>query len=312
MTKKIIKLIEEHLKRIVSTSVERFLKEQDINKLDLSNDSVMKVEFVGRDKNIKEADLIWNMLIESYSKIGGLKTYKNKEQFLRMAKYAKLAYDGENIVACAIYRNMEGSYKMVAIGCNQEQNGKNGIQSIIQSDIEQMDFHFWAEVSGAIEHYFKKYNGYPMPNLLAPKILNMSHSEIRMSNQDEVHYERQISDEWFEKMIFGIKSEEVYNMAIAAVEDYSKFMKEVNTIKEYADNGLKYSLKQAFYIIENILRAHEEDGFNELIPSWNVALHDALNTLLRANRTRTVEDYIDYCNYLIEVMPVLQLHPLIS
>jgi hypothetical protein len=175
-----------------------------------------------------------------------------------------------------------------------------------------MDFHFWVEASGAIERYFKKYNGYPMPNLLAPKILNISHSAIRMSNQDEVHYERQISNEWFEKMIFGIKSEEIYNMVIAAVEDYSKFMEEVNTIKEYADNGLKYSLKQAFYIIENILRAYEEDCFNELIPSWNVALHDALNTLLRANRTRTVEDYIDYCNYLIEVMPVLQLHPLIS
>ena len=167
---------------------------------------------------------------------------------------------------------------------------------------------FWAEVSGAIEHYFRKYNGYPMPNILASDILNISSELIRLSTKDKVHYERQISNEWFEKMIFGAKSKEVYDAAIAAVEDYSKFMKEVNNIGESIQPRGKYSIKQAMYIIENIYRAHEEDNFNELIPSWYNALRESLEVLMSAEPNRTVNDYIEYCNYLLETMPVLELH----
>ena len=42
------------------------------------------------------------------------------------------------------------------------------------------------------------------------------------------------------------------------------------------ENVHNYTVKQAIYIIENIYRAHEEDGFNELIPSWEKALKPAL------------------------------------
>ena len=123
-----------------------------------------------------------------------------------------------------------------------------------------------------------------------------------------VYYERAISEEWFEKIIFGIQSEDVYNAVIADVEDYSKFLKSVNNIQEKAVPGLKYSLKQAYYIAENILRANEEDGFNELIPSWYDALHDVLNTFRTSEQTQSVEDYIEYCDYLLKTMPQLELH----
>ena len=56
-----------------------------------------------------------------------------------MVKYAKVAYKNGSIVACAIYRNMEGSYKMVAIGCNQENDGKEGLQEIIKDDITNIN-----------------------------------------------------------------------------------------------------------------------------------------------------------------------------
>lgn len=205
---------------------------------------------------------------------------------------------------------MEDSYKMVAIGCNQEEIGKIGMQSIIKNDIEQVEYRFWVETSGAIEHYFKKYNGYPMPNVLASQILQITEDSIRPSKTDLIHYERLISDEWYEKMILGIKSEEVFQAALKSVDDYSKFMREVNRIDENVNNGLKYSVKQAIYIIENIYRAHEEDGFNELVPSWYEALCEAKKTLIRAERTQMIVDYIDYCNYLIETMPILKLHTL--
>ena len=303
-------MTEQELHNVVKDSVIKILSEQEQGDLSINADSNLKVVFIEKKDIMPLSDFIWQMLVSSYENIGGLKTYRSKEDFLRKVKYAKIVYNNADIVACAIYRNMEGSYKMVAIGCNQEDIGKQGIQAIIKDDIEKFDYHFWAEVSGAIEHYFKKYNGYPMPNILAPEILSISSELIRPSKNDNVHYERQISDEWFEKMIYGAKSKEVYEAAIAAVEDYSKFMKEVNKINENSNMNGRYSVKQAMYIVENIYRAHEEDGYNELIPSWYEALNESMEVLLTAEQTQTVVDYIEYCNYLLETMPVLQLHPL--
>ena len=308
--KKIIRMTEQELHNVVKDSVIKILSEQEQGDLSINADSNLKVVFIEKKDIMPLSDFIWQMLVSSYENIGGLKTYRSKEDFLRKVKYAKIVYNNADIVACAIYRNMEGSYKMVAIGCNQEDIGKQGIQAIIKDDIEKFDYHFWAEVSGAIEHYFRKYNGYPMPNILAPEILSISSELIRPSKNDNVHYERQISDEWFEKMIYGAKSKEVYEAAIAAVEDYSKFMKEVNKINENSNMNGRYSVKQAMYIVENIYRAHEEDGYNELIPSWYEALNESMEVLLAAEQTQTVVDYIEYCNYLLETMPVLQLHPL--
>ncbi len=308
--KKIIRMTEQELHNVVKDSVIKILSEQEQGDLSINADSNLKVVFIEKKDIMPLSDFIWQMLVSSYENIGGLKTYRSKEDFLRKVKYAKIVYNNADIVACAIYRNMEGSYKMVAIGCNQEDIGKQGIQAIIKDDIEKFDYHFWAEVSGAIEHYFRKYNGYPMPNILAPEILSISSELIRPSKNDNVHYERQISDEWFEKMIYGAKSKEVYEAAIAAVEDYSKFMKEVNKINENSNMNGRYSVKQAMYIVENIYRAHEEDGYNELIPSWYEALNESMEVLLTAEQTQTVVDYIEYCNYLLETMPVLQLHPL--
>ena len=303
-------MTEQELHNVVKDSVIKILSEQEQGDLSINADSNLKVVFIEKKDIMPLSDFIWQMLVSSYENIGGLKTYRSKEDFLRKVKYAKIVYNNADIVACAIYRNMEGSYKMVAIGCNQEDIGKQGIQAIIKDDIEKFDYHFWAEVSGAIEHYFRKYNGYPMPNILAPEILSVSSELIRPSKNDNVHYERQISDEWFEKMIYGAKSKEVYEAAIAAVEDYSKFMKEVNKINENSNMNGRYSVKQAMYIVENIYRAHEEDGYNELIPSWYEALNESMEVLLTAEQTQTVVDYIEYCNYLLETMPVLQLHPL--
>jgi hypothetical protein len=42
----------------------------------------------------------------------------------------------------------------------------------------------------------------------------------------------------------------------------------------------QYNLKQIIYIVDNIYRAHEEDGFNELIPSWHKALNDCLSIII--------------------------------
>lgn len=197
---------------------------------------------------------------------------------------------------------------MVAIGCNQTPNGKLALQQIVQNTIRNAHLLYWAEVSGAIEYYFKKHNGYAMPNDLAAEILQVDESQIQLSTTDKVHYDRPIGPrgEIYTKMIFGIKNISIYYKALKEVGNYSKFLEDTNKINESIK---QYTPKQAIYIIENIYRAHEEDGFNELVPSWYEALTSSLETLRNIeNKTQTIVDYIGYGEYLLEDMQLLELH----
>lgn len=298
---------QKQLEKIVMESVRCVLVEMGAQYWD-GGDFVVK--FLGRDQILPLADQLWNMLEASYSNIGGLRTYRDKTNFIGMARFAKVVYDGDDLVACATYRRIDDSYKMVAIGCEQTERGKSAIQMLVRDDISSCDMRFWAEVSGAIEHYFKKHNGYPMPNTLAPLILGMDECSIEISETDKVHYTRMISGERFQKMIFGIKSQEIFDAVLREVEDYSSFMKSVNNISESAVKGHKYGVKQAVFIIENIYRAHEEDGFNEMVPIWYEAILESLDILCNSERTNLVKDYIEYAEYLLTVMPVLKLNAL--
>jgi hypothetical protein len=74
---------------------------------------------------------------------------------------------------------------------------------------------------------------------------------------------------------------------------------------------MKYSVKQAVFIIENLYRMHEEDGINELTPKWNDALRESIKTLKSVEeKTQTIEDYIQYGDYLLSDMQLLTLNVL--
>lgn len=129
-----------------------------------------------------------------------------------------------------------------------------------------------------------------------------------LSNKDEVHYERVIGadHDLYTKMIFVIKSQEIYEKAIECVENYSNFLKEVNNIRESIGG---YTIKQAIFIIVNIYRAHEEDDCNELIPSWHKTLNDSLETLKNVDdKNQSIYDYIGYAEYFLSDMPLLKIY----
>ena len=173
------------------------------------------------------------------------------------------------------------------------------------------EYQYWVEVSETIEKYFRKGNACPVSNIVSLKWLDMKSNMVRLSNNDTNHYERFIAGQWYEKAIWGLDSKEDFDAVITAIEEYSKFLKDVNQIDEKdkkEENGGKYSLKQAIYIIENIYRENEENHFYELIPSWHQALQDSLEVLQTAEPSRGIADYIDDCNYLFENMPLLQLN----
>ncbi len=291
-------------------------KNKKINIKNIEHFSINEGELIMlEDKNlIKEySPIVWKLLEISYELIGGLKTYRDYKDFLKKKHFIMLVINNDSVLACATFRRIENSLKMVAIGCNQEDNGKRALQQIIQHVINMSNLHYWAEVSDAIEHYFKKHNGYPMPNIMASKILDIPEKEIIISKKDEVHYTRPIGPEreMLTKMIFGIKNDEIFKEVIENVENYYDFMSEVNNMINESVNQ-KYSLKQAIYIIENLYRLHEENGINELTPNWNSALHNSMKTLYSIkDKSQTVKDYIEYGEYLLSDMQVLTLHKLV-
>lgn len=289
--------------------------ENELIKNELTPINIGEITLLNTPEEIEMySPLVWDMLETSYKNIGGLQSYRDFKDFKKKKHLIMIVknFNTGDLLACATFRRIENSLKMTAIGCNQEDNGKLALQQIIQHTVSDLNLHYWAEVSGAIEHYFKKYNGYPMPNVMASKILQISESQIILSKKDMVHYDRSIGqdNEVFTKMIFGIKSEEIFQEALSVVENYYDFMKEVNKMINESIKT-KYSVKQAIYIIENLYRLHEENGVNELTPNWNNALKESMKTLTSIKeKTQTIYDYIEYGNYLLSDMQPLVLHKL--
>ena len=289
------------------------VNETEVRRNVLSPINVGEIKMLHKSEEVeKYLPLVWEMLENSYEGIGGLKTYRGYSDFKEKKHLLMVVRDFNNqdLLACAVFRRIENSLKMTAIGCNQENDGKLALQQIIQHIISELELHYWTEVSGAIEHYFKKHNGYPMPNTIASKILQIPVNHIILSKKDMVHYDRVIGRdrEKFTKMIYGIKSEEIFQEAMSEFEDYYDFMKEVNKMVNESEET-KYSVKQAIYIIESLYMMHEDNALNELIPEWHDALRDSVEVLNSTKeKTQTISDYIEYGNFLLSDTQILTLN----
>lgn len=287
-------------------------KELIVNNTTLSPVNVGDIKILSSKEEIdRYSNFVWDMLEKSYEHIGGLQSYRNYSDFKKKNHKILVVIDFNSAtsLACATFRRIENSLKMTAIGCSQDDKGKLALQQIIQHTISELELHYWSEVSGAIEHYFKKHNGFPMPNTMAGKILQIPEKDITISNKDMVHYDRPIGKdrEVFTKMIFGIKSDEIFQQAMNEVENYYDFMKEVNNMINESKE-FKYSIKQSIYIIENLYRLHEENKVNELTPKWADALKESMKTLRKSTKNQTISDYIEYGEYLLSDMQILELN----
>lgn len=287
-------------------------KELIVNKTTLSPVNVGYIKILSSKEEIdRYSNFVWDMLEKSYEHIGGLQSYRNYSDFKKKNHKILVVIDfnSDTLLACATFRRIENSLKMTVIGCSQDDKGKLALQQIIQHTISELELHYWSEVSGAIEHYFKKHNGFPMPNTMAGKILQIPEKDITISNKDMVHYDRPIGKDRdvFTKMIFGIKSDEIFQQAMNEIENYYDFMKEVNNMINESKE-FKYSIKQSIYIIENLYRLHEENKVNELTPKWADALKESMKTLRKSTKNQTISDYIEYGEYLLSDMQILELN----
>ena len=300
------KPLREHIHRLVRECLNEMAS--DVRITTLSNPVDIK-KYIGR---------IYQIFNNSYKNVeGGLLTADKEKDLLKSTQLVKAVFDNTgDIIACATYRTRgtEG-YKMGAIGCDKTKaNAVIALQAIIQDDIKNYKGWYWSEVSGAVEHYFKKHGGFPIPNMYAGDILKKKVQCL----EDKLHYARQIGTNATNirvKCIYGFASEQLFNEVTKMYDNYEEFRKITNamsTMKEaYLEHGQDY--RMAILVLDNMemFRVDEEDGYPkyELPMKWYKILEWAVKTIRSINPDDdTSYYYTDLANDLINWYEPLVLH----
>jgi len=150
---------------------------------------------------------------------------------------------------------------------------------------------YWAEVSGAIEHWFKQNNGYPIPNIYVSELIRNPDS-VKSFSDDGYHYERCIGPQkdLLEKCIFGFRDKDIMQKldrdfcfnGFQSYDDFRQYVNSRNSKKNEAKIRAKSLVdtkeKWAIQFIETLWEYYG-NGLHELTIYMSDALHDALNTL---------------------------------
>lgn len=274
----------------------------------------MKVKFAESRKDFQKYKKdVWDILTLSYEKVkGGLASYNSFEDFSRRQHALKLV-EYPDLIACATYRHIYvknvDTLKMVAIGCDQTEKGKKGLKLIVRDDIKSEGYIFWAEASGAIEHYFDKYGGYKIANCYAKEILG---KEDIFLEKDGFHYSRKIgrdNDDVYTKVIYGFKDRQIFN-EVNKYLDWVELPKERFT--EKSKNEIETQLHLAYDFLEAIYSANEDSGVYELFPNWYDLLLKVRETINLYERDEKRKRYaLHDTDYLLDTMTVIELKPLI-
>lgn len=215
-----------------------------------------------------------------------------------------------DIAACSIYRGIGSSHKMSAIACDQTEFGKKALQEILKSDFETFSNWTWMEVSGPIEHYAKKYGGYPLPNRLAAEVLQKQDMSVDSISSDGYHYKRPIGigDEIsvFEKVIYGFKNEDIAHQVTSDV-NYASSRQSFNLRESDMGQTVK-DLASAVSFIELVDSCYDENGLRELTSEMATDLRNAIEILKKnPDSVSYGRHYLELAEYLQSVMPELKM-----
>lgn len=114
------------------------------------------------------ADIVWDILQNSYKNIGGLKGsgLSSKEDMLNNIPFWKIAKKNGKPVAVALYKDREGR-KRVASGTDGSVEGKDMLARMLQDDLTQQ--RAYAEVSGpSLKFIIKKYGSGLSKHMILP------------------------------------------------------------------------------------------------------------------------------------------------
>lgn len=160
------------------------------------------INVTSKQTKLDYIDAVWDMLVNSYRKVGGLKGI-DREELLSDLFFWKIVWRKDHISAVSIYKKTNKSRKAVCAGTDGTPQGKSDLYMIMHEDAYMSDRHVWVEVSEAPEHMYKKSGLLPVPVDRAEKIMNNRGKKFISKSDDGYHYTRLIGGEPVEKVILG-------------------------------------------------------------------------------------------------------------
>jgi len=151
------------------------------------------------DKGIY-VDEVWNLLMNSYKDIGGIKGsgFENKEAMKKKMKLWKLSRKNGKINAGLLYKD-KGMRKTVAVFTDGSLEGKKALESMLKDDFSRSSI----EVSHSLLKFIKK----KMPSLVrkyaipSDKVSSIIGKDIEIVSEYE--YIRDINGTLIRKMMIG-------------------------------------------------------------------------------------------------------------
>lgn len=201
------------------------------------------------------------------------------EKLLRSTSLIQAVYRDGSMIAATLCRGMDESHKISAICCDQTDQGKAALRFIIHHNIEFFQDWVWAEVSGSIEHYYKKFKGYPIPNCYAALVLEKPQESLQL-DPDGFHYTRRIGEsDPIKKVIFGFRDKATMDKVLAKV-DYEICREKFNLSDEVLES-FKYGkeMKWASSFINQLSDLNDEHEIEELSPQLKAHLEKAIAIL---------------------------------
>lgn len=290
------------------------------NKINLS-DGVYEIE--DRDKINQYSSIVWMIMQNSYSKLGGFKSYKTKEEMANIISLLTICVLRNKIVAAAIYRDDLGGQKLNGCGTiDGRRESKDMLRKAIQSDIENLQKWHWVEVSYPLEKWFKELNGNPIPSQMAARLLHKSKSKITCL-EDGVHYQRQLGvgeGNIVTKAIYGFKDKNTYDIVMKRLEEYTgfdsydDFKNNINSSPritediDYLSNNQNEKVSEAIEIIIQFGNLYE-DGCYEVSPKMYEYLKYALDVLQNTeDKNQQILSCIRSGRQYLKSFLVLQMH----
>ena len=247
-----------------------------------------------------------SLVNKTYEPIGGYYSTTDIDRLVRTTSMIKTIRDVSNkLISCAYYRNMHSSFKLQAYAHDGSIDGKNGVKTIIQSDVRPYTNWIWGEVSGAIEHYFKKFEGYPLPNSLVVEVLKKNQDDIELS-KDGFHYKRKIgkNTEATEKVVYGFPSQDVADKAMASanyeIERHKLNMQLVNEDEQHES----LSFDGACSFVDQLSDLYDDEGWRQLTPGLSSLLDKSIEVIKQnIGSENWIQMTLDNAVYLKEHMP---------
>lgn len=151
------------------------------------------------DQKRKYADQVWDILVQSYKSLGGMRGISSKEDMIKNIPMWKIAKDHDEVLVAILYKDRGQGRKLVAVGTNGSPQSKELLHNMLKKEFERS----YTEISGPLFSFMNKHfpdlvKKYTIPTDQVEKILNKTVAPTR-----DGMYKRVIQGQIREKIMIG-------------------------------------------------------------------------------------------------------------